>query len=94
MIGGDLTFAEGTSESLYGTITSRWERKGKSLEMKVTIPANSRALVHVPGSDAAKITESGRPAADAKGVSFVGMKEGYAIFQVDSGSYHFQTTVE
>ncbi|MCX6938772.1 MAG: family 78 glycoside hydrolase catalytic domain [Verrucomicrobia bacterium] len=91
IIGGDLTFAEGTSESLYGTITSRWERKGNSLDLKVTIPANSQATVHVPGSDVVKITESGKPAAKAKGVRFVGMEAGYAIFEVSSGSYHFQS---
>ncbi|MFM7181946.1 MAG: alpha-L-rhamnosidase C-terminal domain-containing protein [Verrucomicrobiales bacterium] len=94
MIGGDLTFAEGTSESVYGTITSRWEKQGKSLDMKVTIPANSSAIVHVPGSDAAKSKESGKPAADAKGVKVMAIKDGYAILEVHSGSYHFQSTAE
>lgn len=92
MIGGDLTFAEGTSESVYGTITSLWEKKGNSLELKVTIPANSQAIVHVPGSDAAKVMESGKPAAAAKGVKLVGVKDGYVIFEVNSGTYHFRSS--
>jgi alpha-L-rhamnosidase len=94
LVGGDLTYAEGSTESPYGTITCRWEKNGKSIGLKVTVPANSRAAVHVPASDAAKITESGQPVDRAAGVTVVGTQDGHAILQVDSGSYHFQSTVE
>ena len=35
------------------------------------------------------VTESGKPADQAEGVSFVGMEEGRAVFAVGSGAYRF-----
>lgn len=44
----DLEFAEGQTESLYGPISSRWERNDAGLELAVSIPPNSRATVSLP----------------------------------------------
>ena len=48
VVGGDLTFAEGHAESMYGRISSRWELSDAGLEIAVTIPPNSRATVSLP----------------------------------------------
>jgi alpha-L-rhamnosidase len=78
-------------DSPYGRIVSNWKRDGKKLTMEVTIPANSSATVYVPTKDAAGITESGQPAAEAKGVKFLRTENDQAVFEVASGSYEFQS---
>jgi alpha-L-rhamnosidase len=78
-------------DSPYGRIVSNWKREGKKLTMEVTIPANTTATVYVPAKDAAGVTESGKPAAEAKGVKFLRMENDRAVFEVASGSYEFQS---
>ena len=47
--GGGLTSAKATHESMYGTIVSGWELEGETLTMKVEIPVNTSATIHIPG---------------------------------------------
>lgn len=53
----DLNFSKVTYESPYGNITSNWERKGKTVNYKVTIPANSKAEFYIPEGYALKKTQ-------------------------------------
>ena len=48
---GDLAWVKCFHESAYGRIVSNWKRSGNKLTMDVTIPANTTAIVHVPGQD-------------------------------------------
>ena len=48
---GDLAWVKCSHESLYGRIVSNWQRSGNKLTLEVTIPANTTAIVHVPGKD-------------------------------------------
>ncbi|WP_062291484.1 family 78 glycoside hydrolase catalytic domain [Demequina phytophila] len=43
--------ARATFESAYGTHEAGWERVGESLRIRVVVPPNTTALVHVPGGD-------------------------------------------
>ncbi len=43
--GGGLTFAEGSFDSLYGTVASRWERQGNAVTLSVTAPVNAAAAI-------------------------------------------------
>ncbi|MFA0745071.1 MAG: hypothetical protein LASZOEIN_001874, partial [Candidatus Fervidibacter sp.] len=63
--------------------------EGEQLHLNVTIPANTTALVYVPAKNAESVNESGKPAAQSEGVRFVGMENGYAVFEVVSGTYRF-----
>lgn len=45
----DLDFVEASYTSQYGIIKSQWERKDKSITLKVTIPATSTAVIEFPG---------------------------------------------
>ncbi|MBK0379684.1 glycoside hydrolase family 78 protein [Mucilaginibacter segetis] len=47
-IGGGLTWAEGTYNSVYGTISCKWQITGSKLDMTVTIPQNTTAVIYVP----------------------------------------------
>jgi alpha-L-rhamnosidase len=57
----------------------------------VTIPANTTATIYVPGTDPAKVTESGVPAARAPGVTYVGTTLDAVKYTVGSGTYRFST---
>ena len=49
------------------------------------------AVPQVPGKDAARVTESGKPASEAKGVKFLRMENNAAVYAVGSGNYQFQS---
>jgi hypothetical protein len=90
---GDLTWVKAHYDSLYGRIVSHWKLESRNLTMDVTIPINSTATVYVPAKDAAGVTESGKPAAQAKGVTSLRMENGSAVYEVGSGTYRFQSTL-
>jgi len=77
-----------------GEIRSDWSFRNGRFHLDVTLPPNTLDRVYVPARNADGITESGRPAAKAKGVRFLQMQGGYAVFQVGSGAYHFAAPAE
>lgn len=89
--GGGLTSAQGYYDSVQGRIASAWQLTNNIFTLNVTIPANTTAEIHVPTTNAAAITESGVPAAGATGVTYVGVSNNAAIYNVGSGSYIFSS---
>jgi len=73
-------------QSPYGEIVSNWKRRDKTLTMDLTIPANTTATIYVPGNE---VTESGKSADKAEGVTFLRSENGYSLFKVESGRYSF-----
>lgn len=49
--GGGLTWAEVTYDSVRGRILSRWEREGQRCRFSFDVPANTEAVVDLPGAD-------------------------------------------
>ncbi len=88
--GGSLTWARGGYDSVHGKIRSAWKLEAGKLTMDVTVPANTTATVSVPATVAASVTEGGMPAGQAKGVKFLRMADGAAVYEIGSGSYHFE----
>lgn len=88
-LGGGLTWAKGAYASIRGPIAVAWRQDGDALSLDVSIPPNVTATVFVPAKDVAEISEGGRPASGADGVTFVRMEEGAAVFEVGAGRYRF-----
>ena len=94
---GDLTFVKASTETLYGTVASEWEKGDESFSLTVTIPANTTAEVSMPATESSVITESGKElvnqgqqsAADAN-IVFTKLCCGRAYFNVLSGTYKFE----
>lgn len=86
---GDLTYAKGWHESMYGKIVSAWKRDGETFTWSVTVPPNTTATLHVPAGAASDVEEGGRPAGKSDGVKFLRMANGRAVFSAGSGSYEF-----
>jgi alpha-L-rhamnosidase len=89
---GDLTSVKASHQSPYGLIESEWHKDGSTFHWHVTVPPNSTATVFVPASSPDTVTESGHPAATSSGIKFLRDEPGRAVYQLDSGTYDFQST--
>ncbi len=91
--GGSMKKARGLYWSINGLVASEWSRQGKNLILKVTVPANTSALIHVPTSDAASVTESGIAIEDSADVERVASTKETLIVRVGSGAYKFKSKI-
>jgi alpha-L-rhamnosidase len=74
-----LTYVKATHKSPYGLISSSWKRDGGKLTLRVTVPPNTTATIHVPGKNAA---ESG-------GLKIQRAGRDETVFEAGSGTYSF-----
>jgi len=93
LLTGDLTYVKSSHDSPYGRILSNWEIKGDTFIWDISIPANSNAIVYIPAENEQMVMEGNRKASEAEGLKFTGMKDGFAVFEVVSGDYHFTSKV-
>jgi alpha-L-rhamnosidase len=87
--GGGLTDARASYDSIYGTIATDWKIEDGTFKLDVAIPANTTATVYMPARDVDAVTESGNKISEAKGLKFLRMENGRAVFAADSGKYEF-----
>jgi alpha-L-rhamnosidase len=88
---GDLHWAESWYDSVYGRIASRWRKRGDQFLLDVSIPANTSATVFVPARDAESVREAEQPIDGSRGAKFLRLEEGFAVFEIGSGEYQFQS---
>ena len=86
---GSITWCKASYQSVRGVIRSGWSIQNGSFHLDVTLPPNTSDQVYLPAKSADAVTESGQPAGKAPGVHFLRMQDGYAVYQVGSGTYHF-----
>ncbi|MCE5266456.1 MAG: glycoside hydrolase family 78 protein [Planctomycetaceae bacterium] len=86
-----LTWVKASYHSIHGRIAVEWKTEGDKLKLAVSIPANTTAVVYLPGSDPTGMTESGKPITEAKGVKFLRKEGGESLFEVSAGSYELVT---
>ena len=87
----EVSWCRASYDSIRGQIVCNWRCKGGKFEMETTIPANTTATVIVPASAPDLVSESGRPAAHAEGVTLLRAGSGVVAFHVGSGSYRFSS---
>lgn len=84
-----LQYAEASYHSVYGKILSRWEKKDGYFNLKVVIPANTTAIIHLPTQTATNITEAGKPLNKVKGILNTETIKEKVLLEVGSGEYSF-----
>ena len=86
-----ITSAEATYHSYYGEIKSAWVmRSDGNLAYTATVPANTTATLYLPlKSEKDVVYEGTKPAKNSKGVKFVKIENGKAVYELQSGSYSF-----
>ncbi len=97
---GDLTYASASIKTVRGIISTDWKKTHNTLNLDVTIPANTTASVSIPlvGSKNTTITEGNevvwKDGNFVKGVTGItgGKQEaGYITFSSGSGEYRFKS---
>ncbi|MCX7045756.1 MAG: family 78 glycoside hydrolase catalytic domain [Candidatus Sumerlaeota bacterium] len=86
---GDLTWVNAAYDSMVGRIAVQWKIENGQLSLNASIPPNASATIYVPAKDASSVKESGKPVSESKGVKFLKMDAGAAIYEIASGSYSF-----
>lgn len=89
-VGGGLTWAKGSYDSIRGRIESDWRVDGKTFQYRVRIPAGSSALVVLPSENAGEVKESGSAASKSAHVKLEGSGSGESRWLVGSGEYQFE----
>jgi alpha-L-rhamnosidase len=78
-------------ESVLGRISTDWHLIGKNFALRLTVPANATAEVHVPLAGSSRVLEGGRPAQIAHGIKLLRRANNEAVYEVGSGQYSFET---
>ncbi|MEK6476274.1 family 78 glycoside hydrolase catalytic domain [Catalinimonas sp. 4WD22] len=86
---GEMTWAKGYYDSMYGRIESEWRMEEGQLVYKARVPANSTATLYLPAGSVKTVEESGKRLKRAKGISDIKEEEGKIICKLASGSYEF-----
>jgi alpha-L-rhamnosidase len=87
-----LTIVNASYNSVHGLIKSSWKNSIDRFTWKVTVPANTTALLYIPADDVKNITEGGKPVSQVAGLRFIKMEGKKAVFEAGSGDYAFVST--
>jgi alpha-L-rhamnosidase len=79
--------ANASFDSPYGTISSAWKDDGNTVSWKVTIPANTTALMYLPVGSKESILVDGHPIAEASGIQSRKSQGNNLVYEAVSGSY-------
>lgn len=87
-----LTYARTDFNSVYGTISSKWENMYNKFEWSVCIPVNTTATIYLPVNEESIILESGKPIENSKDIKFIGKEKNYIIYKLSSGKFLFKVS--
>jgi alpha-L-rhamnosidase len=88
--GGGFSAVSASHESPYGRVATAWDLHAGIMQLRVEVPANTRATVELPGAKLAEVRESGRPLAQAQGITNAEEQEASVILEAGSGRYNFR----
>lgn len=86
---GEMTYAKGYYDSMYGRIESSWNIENKIVQYTFTIPANTSATLYLPVSSSKNIKENGKSIKKSVGVKYVGTEKDYVTLELQAGNYLF-----
>jgi alpha-L-rhamnosidase len=89
--GPRLTWAKAALESMYGLVHAEWQltEGDTAMEIKITLPPNTTASIHLPNAQTASLLEDGIAIGQAKGVSELHQSDSGVSFDLGSGVYSF-----
>jgi len=77
-----MSFVRASTQTVRGRVAADWKKQSGSLQLKVTIPANSSATVHVPTSAPNKVRST-------PPLKPVRIEKDAAVYEIGSGAYEF-----
>lgn len=84
-----LDWVKGRYNSVRGPIVSEWQIRDGRLEMRVSLPPNTSALIHFPTPEIKEIQEGDRHVQQAEGLQLDSIEKDRVVFAAGSGDYHF-----
>jgi len=91
---GQMTWARGFYDSMYGKIASSWRVEKGFLTYSASVPANTTATLYLPAASGNDVNEGGKAIAEVRGVRFIKYENGKAIYELSSGDYAFTARVK
>lgn len=91
---GGLNHARCALQTPYGGVSCEWTLAQRELKLVVAVPANTSAEVVLPVKRADLVSESGKPVADASGVTRTVVTDEGLSLTVGSGRYEFSVPRE
>jgi alpha-L-rhamnosidase len=85
-----LEWSKASFESVYGKVSSGWERKDGKIIVSVEVPANTRATIVLPYPEENDIKENGKPVSGNKNFSDIKKEDGKVTLDAGSGRYTFE----
>ncbi|MEO8399003.1 MAG: alpha-L-rhamnosidase C-terminal domain-containing protein, partial [Ignavibacteriaceae bacterium] len=92
-IGGGLTFARTSYNSIGGKIISNWKIENQNFFLEIEIPINTKAKVFIPSNNLKNIFENNEPISKSKIIKYAGKEKRFFIFEVQSGRYRFSSII-
>ncbi|MBK8500860.1 MAG: family 78 glycoside hydrolase catalytic domain [Saprospiraceae bacterium] len=86
---GQMRFAKGHYDSMYGTIVSEWHQEEQSTRYIFTVPANTTATLFLPAKNLDEIKEGNQTIKNTPGIAYKGRKNDKLVFEIESGHYDF-----
>ena len=87
--GGGFTEVKASHETPYGKVASAWTLTDGAFDLRVEVPANTRATVRLPNAQLADVTEGGQPLAGGNGISAKRQDGDTVVVELGSGAYRF-----
>ncbi|MBS1745174.1 MAG: family 78 glycoside hydrolase catalytic domain [Bacteroidetes bacterium] len=87
---GDVANAETIYHSVYGIISTRWEKNERCFKLEVNIPANTYATIFLPVSEKFEIMKDGHLLHKKDVLKIINTDNRYVSIVVGSGLYQFQ----
>jgi alpha-L-rhamnosidase len=84
----ELDYVKASTRTIKGPVESSWRKEDGRTRLKVSIPANTTALVYLP-ADPSSVTESAMEAGKAPGVHYLRKENKTLIYEIASGEYEF-----
>jgi alpha-L-rhamnosidase len=91
---GDLRYALYSNLTPYGKAGISWRKDNGSMITDITVPVGSTATVWIPAYSENDVNENGKRIKKSKNISFLYMKEGYAVYTTTSGQYSFNSKLK
>jgi hypothetical protein len=87
---GDFTEVNNSFNTPYGKVISKWEKTGKVIHVRVTIPVNTTAMIFLPAGQSGKITEKGQPVKNNPAFETTEISGNLISIKTGSGNYDFE----
>ena len=84
---GEMTYAKGYYDSMYGRIESGWSVKDGESHYQFVVPANTTATLHLNARSVSDIYSYQKKLVNLNSVKYIGSKNGKQLFELGAGKY-------